>query len=51
MSCSLYGICRMPSLAGGTVFARGCGITPAAHGGVEWDLSVWPAAGWLILPQ
>ena len=35
----------MPSLAGDTVFARGDGIIPTSHGGVEWDLSVWPVVG------
>ena len=37
MFCSLYGICGM--------FARCSGITPASHGGVQLDLSVWPAMG------
>ena len=34
--------CGVPSLAGGTVFAGGSGITVAFHGGVELDLSAWP---------
>ena len=42
---SLYGTCGVPSLAGGSVCAGGSGIIPASHGGVKWDLSVWPAVG------
>ena len=45
MLCLLYSTCGMPSLAGGTVFPRGGGITLASHSGVEWDLSVSSVAG------
>ena len=50
MLCSLYSTWGMPGLAGGTVFARGGGITLVSHGGVEWNLSGLQQ-GQLILPQ
>ena len=42
---SLYGTCGVPGLARSTVSAGGKSIIPASCGGVEWDLSVWPAVG------